>query len=87
MSDVLKNILLSEENYKSLINFGVEKINELTADFADFSEYRWVSALENVAKKRFEKTLEELIRMREPYELAQIMLKNPANSALELYRS
>lgn len=36
--DVLKNILLSKENYNSLINFGVEKINELTADFADFSE-------------------------------------------------
>lgn len=65
----------------------LKKRLDSTGDFADFSEYRWVSALENVAKKRFEKTLEELIRMREPYELAQIMLKNPANSALELYRS
>ena len=65
----------------------LKKRLDSTGDFADFSEYRWVSALENVAKKRFEKTLEELIRMREPYELAQTMLKNPANSALELYRS
>ena len=55
--DVLKNILLSAENYKSLINFGVEKINELTADFADFSEITndlklvesWEEELKNIA--------------------------------------
>ncbi len=65
----------------------LKKRIESSGDFADFSDYRWTSALENVAIKRFEKTLEELIKNREPYELAQMMLKNPANSALELYRS
>ncbi len=55
--DVLKNILLSEENYKSLIDFGIDKLNELTADFADFSEITndlklvesWEEELENIA--------------------------------------
>ena len=50
---------------------------ENTGDFADLSEYQWIRALEKVAEKRFNKTLEELLLAKEPLELSQMFLKNP----------
>ena len=59
---------------------------ENTGDFADLSEYQWIRALEKVAEKRFNKTLEELLLAKEPLELSQMFLKNPMNDAFEMYR-
>lgn len=59
---------------------------ENTGDFADFSGYQWIRALEKVAEKRFNKTLEELLLAKEPLELSQMFLKNPMNDAFEMYR-
>lgn len=60
---------------------------ESTGNFADFSDYQWILALEKVAKKRFDKTLDELLLAKEPLELSQMFLKNPMNDAFEVYRS
>lgn len=59
---------------------------ENTGDFAEFSEYQWIRALEKVAEKRFNKKLEELLSIKEPLELSQMFLKNPMNDAFEMYR-
>ena len=60
---------------------------ESTGNFADFSDYQWIRALEKVAKKRFDKALEDLLLAKEPLELSQMFLKNPMNDAFEVYRS
>ncbi len=56
-------------------------------DFAEYASSRWILSLEKVAEKRFNKSLEDLLTIKEPLELAQILLKNPMNEAFELYRS
>ena len=60
---------------------------ESTGNFADFSDYQWILALEKVAKKRFDKALDDLLLAKEPLELSQMFLKNPMNDAFEVYRS
>lgn len=60
---------------------------ECTGTYDDFSDYQWILALEKVADKHFNKTLEELLLAKEPLELSQMFLKNPMNDAFEMYRS
>ena len=60
---------------------------ERSGYFEEYSECRWLRSIENVSEKRFSKTLEDLLKTKEPIELAQELLKNPMNDAFDIYRS
>jgi hypothetical protein len=51
-------------------------------DFGIYADCRWTLSLCNVAEQRFGKTLEDLITNKDTLELAQMLLKNPMNDAL-----